>query len=85
MKYLTIDEQKRVQAVLAWTDRMARKYGGTVYEKNGKTWDWGQALCRECYGPDWMKKVPETPTWEDIVRAKKWEDGEIPNWVKINE
>jgi len=78
---LTVDERRRVRWVLDWTERMAKKYGGTVYEKNGKTWDWGQALCRECYGVDWMNKVPETPTWEDVARAKKWEEDEIPSWV----
>lgn len=60
---------------------MAKKYDGTVREKNGKTWDWGQALARECYGPDWNSLVPETPTWNDIEKAKKWENGEIPDWV----
>ena len=78
---LPIDEQRRVNWVLDWTTRMARKHGGTVYEKQGKSWDWGQALCRECYGPDWNNIVPETPTWNDIARAKRWEEGEIPEWV----
>lgn len=84
MKYLTWDEQKRVNWVLAWLDRMTDKYGATVYEKNGKTWDWGQALCRECYGEDWNDVVPETPAWNDIGRAKEWENGDIPEWVDTN-
>jgi len=81
MKTLTLDEQKRVRWVLDWTERMAKKHDGIVYEKGFKTWDWGQALCRECYGPDWMTVVPETPTWRDIARAQRWENGEIPDWV----
>ena len=79
---LTFDEKARVQWILNWTVRMALKHGGTVYEKGGKTWDWGQALCRECYGEDWMDVVPETPTWDDIARAKRWEDGDVPEWVR---
>lgn len=81
---LTSDEQKRVRWVLDWIERMARKHGGTVYEKNGESWDWGQALCRECYGEDWMEKVPATPTWDDIAQGRRWENGEIPDWVDID-
>jgi hypothetical protein len=78
---LTLDEQRRVRFVLDWTWRMARKYGGIVYEKNGHCWDWGQALARECYGENWNDIVSDTPSWNDISRAKKWEEGEIPDWV----
>jgi len=84
MNRLSFDEQKRVSYVLDWTSRMAKKYGGTVYEKNGKTWDWGQALARECYGEDWNDIVSDTPSWDDIAHAKKWEEGEIPEWVDTN-
>ncbi len=79
---LPFDEQKRVRWVLDWTERMAQKYGGTVYDKSGETWDWGQALCRECYGKDWNNVVPESPSWDDIAKARKWEDGQIPDWVE---
>ena len=78
---LPIDEQTRVYWVIDWIARMGQKYDGIVYEKTGKKWDWGQALCRECYGPDWNDIVPESPSWEDIERAKRWETGEIPDWV----
>ena len=85
--------------IVDWTSRMSQKYGGTVYEKNSsKTWDWGQALCREMYGIDWGNN----PKWEEesrretdqpcnpetLARAKSWEAGEIPEWVReerINE
>jgi len=83
MYHLSLDENRRVRWVLYWTERMTKKYGGTVYEKNGKRWDWGQALARECYGEDWMSVVPETPTWEDIARADRWEKGEIPEWAEM--
>ena len=78
---LPLGEQKRVRWVLDWIGRMATKYGGIVYEKDGGWWDWGQSLCRECYGKDWSKIVPETPTWNDIGTANMWEQGKIPNWV----
>lgn len=81
---LSSDERIRVNWVLEWTVRMAKRYGGTVYEKNGKTWDWGQALARECYGEDWNNLVPETPSWEDIANARAWELGKIPDWVDQN-
>lgn len=83
MNDLTFDERKRVRWVLDWTSRMARKHGGTVYEKNGKRWDWGQALCRECYGEGWNDIVPETPSWDDIARADRWEKEDIPDWVDM--
>jgi len=79
---LGIDERKRVQIVIDWIGRMAREYGGSVYEKNiYYAWDWGQALCRECYGSSWNDVVPETPTWNDVSRAISWENGEWPDWV----
>ncbi len=81
---LPIEEQSRVRWVIDWTSRMAKRYGGTVYDKNGQRWDWGQALCRECYGEDWNNEIErldiETPSLEDIDRAKRWEAGELPEW-----
>jgi len=86
---LPLDERARVRWVLDWTSRMAQRHGGTVYEKDGRKWDWGQALVRECYGSDWNEKyseIPDSPTWEDIARARQWEKGDIPEWVsKDNE
>jgi len=78
---LPMDDQKRVRWILDWIGRMAAKHGGTVYEKDDGCWDLGQALCRECYGKDWMSVVPETPSWDDIHRAQEWEQGKIPDWV----
>lgn len=78
---LPLDEQDRIVWVIEWIKRMGRRYDGIVYEKNGKTWDWGQALCRECYGPDWSNIIGESPTQDDIERARRWEAGDIPKWV----
>ena len=79
---LSQDELNRVAWVMAWVIRMAEKHGGTVCEK-GRAWDWGQALCRECYGENWQDVVPETPTRDDIKRAMQWENGDIPDWVVV--
>ena len=80
---LPFEEQERVRWVLGWIERMGEKYGGTVYDKNGKRWDWGQALCRECYGEGWNDnpELPDTPTQDDIEKAKQWENGNMPEWV----
>jgi hypothetical protein len=37
------------------TDMVGRKRGGSIFDfTTNKTWDSGQAICREAYGPDWM-------------------------------
>ena len=79
----TYNERRRVNWVLDWCERMAKRFGGTVYEKRGHSMDWGQALARECYGKDWLYDVPENPTWADIEKAKAWEAGKIPEWVDM--
>ena len=76
------DEQKRIDVTIAWIERMTKKLGATVYEKDrGMWWDWGQALCRECYGKEWNDLHLETPTWDNIQRALEWEKGKVPGWV----
>ena len=81
------------RAVCDWISRMAHKYNGIVYEKEteekvGKQWDWGQALCREIYGPGWnddpqFKEDGENgaPFMEHVIVAIRWENGEWPEWV----
>lgn len=76
--------------LVEWTSRMAKKYGGIVYDKEmGKTWDWGQALAREMYGPEWNKNSDfekedeqDSPNPETVERAKRWEAGEHPKWAR---
>jgi len=84
---LPIEEQQRVIWVLDWTSRMTQRFGGTCYEKNGKTWDWGQALCRLCYGEGWNNYITEhnieTPSRGDIEKAKEWEAGKNPDWFDL--
>ena len=76
------DSPHNVNVILSWTSRMARAYGGTVYERsNGKAWDWGQAICREQYGPNWSSLGLDSPTGEDVERALEWELGDWPKWA----
>ena len=69
--------------VIDWCGRMAMRFGGPVYDTSqpSKLFDWGQALCRECYGIDWNDNVPDDPTSEDVERAKDWEAGDWPEWA----
>lgn len=68
-------------AICDWTEFMAVTYGGIVKDQAGHVYDWGQALAREQYGPDWLNKVPDSPTDEDVLRAQTWKEGDWPDWV----
>jgi hypothetical protein len=82
------------QYIIDWVGEMGYRYGGSVYEKDGTHWDWGQALCRETYGKNWMtseefneneKIPPEDPAPERFLSdAKKWETGIHPDWVDVS-
>ena len=72
--------------IIGWIKRMSKKFGGVVVEKNGKRWDWGQALCRERYGENWIEEnLPNEPDNEAVLIAQNWERGEIPDWVDLEE
>ena len=83
------------QYIIDWTSRMAMKYGGTVKDEEGYTWDWGQALMREMYGTAWMEnpafkfedaKDANEPLDQEVVnRAIKWEQGDFPKWWRVPE
>lgn len=66
---------------------MSMRYGGIVYGLDGKQYDWGQALMRECLGPDWIRlsieQGEDMPTKEQVKRALDWEDGQWPEWVDV--
>ena len=64
-----------------WTEFMAVTYGGIVRDQAGHVYDWGQALAREQYGLDWLDKVPDSPTDEDVLRAQAWKKGDWPDWI----
>lgn len=64
-----------------WVGRMAPRFGGILHDASGQRYDWGQALAREQYGPDWETRVPDAPTDADVQRARDWEAGHWPDWV----
>ncbi|MFA5313251.1 MAG: hypothetical protein WC375_08070 [Methanomassiliicoccales archaeon] len=82
---LTKEQRENVVFVLNWVNRMSQLYGDTVHDKEGVAYDWGQALCRECYGVEWDKFMMENnirmPGSDEVAKAKSWEAGEIPDWV----
>ncbi len=87
--YLKIEPRKTSwNFIIGWVERMTMRFGGTVYDENGKTWDWGQALCRELHGEDW----PNSPDYSNInemeyppdyvIQAcENWESNPHPSWV----
>jgi len=75
--------------VSAWINRMAEAHGGTVsvhpdFDASDVVrsfgYDWGQALCREQYGAD-PSTWPADPADDDIARARRWENGDWPEWA----
>lgn len=74
--------EANVVFISRWIDRMTERYGSSVHDQSGDVWDWGQALCRECYGLNWSDVIPENPTDNDVGIAKEWEQGGHPTWVK---
>ena len=88
MGYLSIHHTWRT--VVDWITIMTRKHGSTVVDKSGQKWDWGQALCRQLHGEDWMNN-PEFQRLNDLEIApqyvldecKKWQESNShPGWVK---
>lgn len=75
--------------ITSWVSRMQAGNSGWVYDnETGKRWDWGQALCREMYGPDWNddegykeEGCQDMPNQSTINRAERWESGDWPDWA----
>jgi hypothetical protein len=68
--------------IIGWINRMSETHGSIVTDLLGNTYDWGQALCRECYGEDWENIQVSNPPDNDLLRAQDWEDGLWPEWCK---
>ena len=77
-----MQDEANSRQMLDWIIRMGRKHGGTVWEKEPRrSWDWGEALCRERYGPD-SSRWPDSPTRDDMDRAAQWETEDAwPDWA----
>ncbi|GAF87258.1 unnamed protein product [marine sediment metagenome] len=46
-------------------DQIIARYGGVIYDSRAhKSWDPGQAVCAECYGPDWSDSLE----WQEANR-----------------
>ena len=49
------DEMTWKELIDVELDKIINLYGGSIRDtRTGKTWDPGQALCAETYGPHWM-------------------------------
>ncbi len=69
---------------IEWTGKMARRYGDTATDTDGRTWGWGQVICRVLYGPDWNDSPefeqeysvsPNLPAPEQVMKLiATWED-----------
>jgi len=68
------------------------RYGGKIHDPRcGKTWDPGQAVCAEMYGPDWntdprflavnTAHESESPPREMLFAAHRLADGEC-DWAE---
>ena len=82
------DTDSNSQWIIDWIHRMCEKYGGIVYDNDGPTLDWGQAICRGRYGLEWSgilsEKQIDRPDIEAILLAREWEKGLLPDWMNID-
>lgn len=74
----------RTHMMLTLLHQLEKKYGPSVYDQTaGREWDWGQAVCREAYGPRWTTDtIPVTPTENDIKVAQAML-GTLPAWAIV--
>jgi len=79
------DEKTVILGILGWAKRMSENFGETIIDRNDNQFDWGQALCRERFGPDWQQYMQNNniskPTNADLDRALEWENGITPDWI----
>lgn len=78
------DVGENAHFVIEWIGRMTTQFGPNVLDmETGRVWDWGQALCRAQYGPDWSTRrdLPDEPTDTAVSIARQWEGGAWPEWA----
>jgi hypothetical protein len=79
------DEKTVILGILGWAKRMSENFGETIFDNHGNQFDWGQALCREQFGPNWHQHMQTNniskPTNADLDRALEWENGVTPDWI----
>ena len=79
---------------MEFLDRIAKNFGTSIYDSRcGATWDVGQAVCAEAYGPDWMlsdtfllwnqKDDSEQPEPHFYECAKRMAGGYCPAWIDM--
>ena len=79
--------------VLGFLDKIVESLSGSIYDKRcGRTWDPGQAICAEAYGPNWMqsptfiewnnKDDDEPPEPYYYECAKRMAEGHVPAWAR---
>ncbi len=79
---MNAEQEAATEAVIDWIGRMTARFGPSVFDHDlGRQWDWGQALCREQYGPGWTTLAPTEPTLESVRIAADWEAGRWPTWA----
>jgi len=81
--------------VVHWVARQANRYGGVVSDcETGRTMDWGQAIAREAFGPQWWNSpewyaadcAPEPPSAivDAMISLSDRGNPRWPSWARIN-
>ena len=87
-----MDVHPKWKQILEWVNQIACRYKGKLYDSRvGRSWDPGQAVCAEAYGPDWMyseefKKgdaveLDEAPDEKIYQAAKRLAQDPPPEWL----
>jgi len=73
-----------IDRMFEWMAKMQTKYHVSVIAdvETNEIYDLGQALARECYGPNWNNSPRDEPTDADMERANRWLAGEWPKWAR---
>ena len=82
----------RTERLISLIITITNKYGGSIYDyEANKSWDAGQAVCREMYGADWMnsaafqsdQELDDVPH-EAVATAKRMLE-QKPDWMTDKE